>query len=102
MTEKMTNEEFKRMWQVLDAHVKVRTGDAARSLSDFTEAGVLDVAERLKIDLEDFCVEYVARAKARFETVKGAEETLRKRFGGEKFDAVDPEWSHDLDFTASR
>ena len=94
----MDNDDFRRLWFLLDRHVAERSDGVCPGLISLNAVGIISAAERLRDDLSEFCHEVVARSKAKIENAKADEDLLRDHVGSANYDAIPTEHRYGLDF----
>ena len=92
---KLDNDSFKQIWDMLDNAYHVRTHGGR--IADLNHSGKLRLARKMQKDLDSFCTELVARAKAEYEGQKSSFDQLRSDYG-DSFDSITPEPAYGLDF----
>src|SRR5437868_2311500 len=72
----MKNEEFKKLWEILDSLYSSRMAGGG-GLDNLSHGGKISFAKKIKAELDDWCDELVARAKAEFESEQRNYDTLK-------------------------
>ena len=91
----MHNDDFRAIWNMLDKLYADRAG--VGGLDSLSHSGKIAFARKLASDLNEFCRDLAARAKAEYLNHKANFEDLEKDYG-DGFAEIEPDRMHGLDF----
>lgn len=93
--DRMSNDDFRVLYAMLDRLHERRTGV---SLSSLHAGGLYIFSKKVRADLEQFEVEVISRAKAAAENAASLAETIRDDVGRDAWDAAQPNYENGLEF----
>ena len=93
----MTNQDFRDLFHMLDAHLKATAGTAV-GFSSMHAGAMIMFSRHVRKQLEQWEIEVARRAKAEAESARMLERCVRDDFGADAYDKLDPDHAHGLHF----
>ncbi len=91
----MTNEDFRNLFLMLDAHYTATPGQHV-GLARLHAGGMITFSRHVRKQLEQWEIEVARRAKAAAEDARNLEQQVRDDFGADAYDKLEPDYVNGL------